>query len=296
MFKKVNTFLGVNNQGGTLSSTNIIKHNMKLKKITQKHPFHLVDTSPWPLAGSLAAFFLTFGGVMYMHSYKRGGFLLSLGFLLLLFTMYNWWRDIVREATFEGHHTSYVQVGLRIGMILFILSEVMFFFAFFWAYFHSSLAPVISLGCVWPPKGIEPISPWGIPLANTIILLSSGATVTWAHHALVAGNKKESIFGLGTTIGLALFFIALQLYEYTVGTSFTISTGIYGSVFFMITGFHGFHVIIGACCLIVCFIRLLKNHFTKQHHLGFETSAWYWHFVDVVWLFVFIFIYWWGGK
>lgn len=260
-----------------------------------QHPFHLVDPSPWPIFASLSAFALTSGGVMYMHSYTGGGYMLSLGLTMILYSMYVWWRDIVRESTYEGHHTQAVQVGLRWGMILFIVSEVMFFLAFFWAFFHSSLAPTIELGAVWPPKGIQVLNPWEIPFLNTVILLSSGASVTWAHHAILAGFRRQAIISLLVTVFLAAFFTALQVMEY-VEAPFTISDGVYGSTFFLATGFHGFHVFVGTVFLTVCLFRLMDFHFTRKHHFGFEAAAWYWHFVDVVWLFLFISIYWWGGA
>lgn len=264
-------------------------------KLINNQPYHLVDPSPWPLIASLAALMTTFGGVLYMQGYNGGRFLLTLGFLMILFVMFVWWRDIVRESTFEGQHTFMVQQGLRAGVILFIVSEVMFFLAFFWAFFHSSLSPSPFIGGVWPPMNLPVLSPWKIPLLNTVILLSSGATVTWAHHAIIYGSRKNALVGLFFTILLALVFTALQGFEY-IESPFTISDGVYGSTFFMATGFHGFHVFVGTCFLAVCLIRLFYHHFTKNHHFGFEAAAWYWHFVDVVWLFLFISIYWWGGD
>ena len=259
----------------------------------QRHTFHLVDPSPWPFVGACSAFILTNGAVMYFHSFENGGDILFLGFLLVLFTMFLWWRDVIRESTFEGHHTKAVQRGLRYGVILFIVSEVMFFFAFFWAFFHASLAPTIELGSIWPPEAIQPFNPWDIPLLNTIILLSSGVTVTWAHHAITSGYRTEAIIGLIFTVGLAIVFTFLQGYEYKEA-AFNISDGVYGSTFYMATGFHGFHVIIGTTFLAVCLVRLIRYHFTTKHHFGFEAAAWYWHFVDVVWLFLFVSIYYWG--
>ena len=219
---------------------------------------------------------------------------MATGFLTILFNMYIWWRDIIREATFEGQHTAPVQEGLRMGMLLFIASEVMFFMAFFWAFFDASIKPSPVLGGVWPPDGLETLSPWGVPLLNTVVLLSSGATVTWAHHAIVAGAKRSAIIGLVLTVGLAAFFTALQAFEY-INAPFGISDGIYGSTFFLATGFHGIHVLVGTIFLTVCLIRLTLNHFTREHHFGFEAAAWYWHFVDVVWLFLFVTVYWWGS-
>lgn len=268
---------------------------IKTAKQSQRHPFHLVDPSPWPVTAALAAFSCALGGVMYMHAYNNGGYLLLSGFSLLLFTMFSWWRDVTREATFSGHHTGAVQKGLRYGVLLFIVSEVLFFFAFFWAFFHSSLAPSIDIGSMWPPKGIIVFSPWEVPFLNTIILLLSGCSVTWAHHSIVAGYKKQATLALVITVVLAIIFTGLQGFEYSVA-NFTLSDGVYGSTFYMATGFHGFHVFIGTVFLSICLFRLLKSHLTQQHHFGFEAAAWYWHFVDVVWLFLFISIYWWGGA
>jgi cytochrome c oxidase subunit 3 len=260
----------------------------------QAHGYHLVDPSPWPFVGAISCLFITTGAVMYMHSYQGGDLLLLLGILMVITTMIVWWRDIIRESTFEGHHTYIVQQGLRYGMILFIVSEILFFVAFFWAFFHSSLAPSVELGAIWPPKGIEVLNQWEVPLLNTVILLSSGATVTWAHHSIVSGERFGAILGLLLTVILALIFTALQGMEY-YEAPFTIADGVYGSTFFIATGFHGLHVIIGTIFLSICLIRLIKYHFTNHHHFGFEAAAWYFHFVDVVWLFLFVSIYWWGA-
>lgn len=263
------------------------------KNIQTKHHWHLVDPSPWPLMASIAAFSVTTGGVLYMHNYLLGFTLFKIGFFLLLFVMYVWWRDVVREATLEEQHNFAVQRGLRLGMILFIVSEVMFFFAFFWAFFHSSLSPVFNIGGVWPPEAVAAVSASGIPLTNTVFLLSSGATVTWAHHAIRARSKFHTLLGLFFTIFLAVIFTLLQGYEY-FNAPFSISDSVFGSCFYMTTGFHGFHVFIGTCCLLVSLIRVVLNHFTSTHHFGFESAIWYWHFVDVVWLFLFVMVYWWG--
>jgi cytochrome c oxidase subunit III len=257
-----------------------------------KHPYHLVDPSPWPIIGALCAGAMFGGAVLYMHSVAPGTWIMIAGFLGVLATMAVWWRDVIREAEHEGHHTPVVQIGMRYGMALFIASEVMFFAAFFWAFFSSSLFPV---GGVWPPKGIHPFNPWEIPFLNTLILLCSGTTVTWAHHALLENNRKGLIQGLGLTIILGITFTSLQAYEYS-HAAFGFKEGIYPSTFFMATGFHGFHVIIGTCFLSVNFFRALAGHFKPDHHFGFEAAAWYWHFVDVVWLFLFVCIYWWGGA
>jgi cytochrome c oxidase subunit 3 len=232
---------------------------------------------------------------MFMHGFEKGGFLLSLGLITIIYSMYVWWRDVIREGTFQGHHTFAVQRGLRYGMLLFIVSEVMFFFAFFWAFFHSSLAPTVELGAVWPPKGVEVLDPWQIPFLNTVILLSSGASVTWAHHAILAGEKAQATYSLVITVALAVLFTAFQVSEY-LEAPFTIADSVYSSTFFVATGFHGFHVFVGTIFLAICLGRVLQNHFTRQHHFGFEAAAWYWHFVDVVWLFLFVTIYWWGGT
>lgn len=272
----------------------IVYMKIMFNKIKTKHIWHLVDPSPWPLMASIGAFCITTGVVLYMHNYIEGFMMLKFGLFLILFIMYIWWRDVIREATFEEQHNIAVQRGLRLGMILFIISEIMFFFAFFWAFFHSSLAPTFNIGGIWPPEAITTIKVSGIPLTNTIFLLSSGVTVTWAHHAIRIRSKKHTIIGLICTIILATLFTFLQSYEY-FNAPFTISDGIYGSCFYMTTGFHGFHVFIGTCCLIVSLMRVTFNHFTNTHHFGFESSIWYWHFVDVVWLFLFIFVYWWGG-
>lgn len=260
----------------------------------QKHSFHLVDPSPWPIIAAFSAFMLTFGGVMSMHGYTGGNLLWPTGFSMILVMMFCWWRDIIREATFEGQHTKTVETGLRLGMILFIVSEIMFFFAFFWAFFHSSFNANPAIGGIWPPMFNETLNAWEVPFLNTCLLLSSGASVTWAHNSIIKGSKNEAIWGLIVTIILAIIFTALQGFEYFTAP-FNISDSVYGSCFYMATGFHGFHVIVGTIFLTVCLFRLYLNHFTREHHFGFEAAAWYWHFVDVVWLFLFISIYWWGS-
>jgi len=264
-----------------------------MKIYNQQHSYHMVTLSPWPLVAALGAFITTFGGVMYMHGFNRGGLTLCVGLLILVLSMLVWWRDVIRESTFEGMHSPLVELGLRMGMVLFITSEIMFFFAFFWAYFHSSLGPVVEIGSLWPPKGIVTFNPLGIPLLNTYILLLSGVTITYTHHYLINGSLKAE-FGFIVTLYLAIFFTFLQVYEY-IEAPFSIFDAVYGSSFFMATGFHGFHVIIGTIFITICFLRFQKGHFSKQHHFGFEAAAWYWHFVDVVWLFLFISIYCWGG-
>lgn len=258
------------------------------------HPWHLVDPSPWPYVGSFGALGMTVGGVMYFHSYMYGDLLLISSMLVVIGTMIVWWRDVIREGTYQGHHTYVVQRGLKWGMLLFILSEVMFFFSFFWAFFHSSLSPCIELGAQWPPIGISAINAFDVPLLNTAILLSSGATATWSHHAIISGERFHTILGLFITIVLGVIFTGLQAMEY-YESSFSIADSVYGSTFFVATGFHGLHVLIGTSFLIVCFFRILNHHFTKHHHNGYEAALWYWHFVDFVWIFLFVTIYWWGA-
>nr|YP_010181247.1 cytochrome c oxidase subunit III [Chiridota heheva]QVD42797.1 cytochrome c oxidase subunit III [Chiridota heheva] len=260
--------------------------------MTHQHPFHIVDPSPWPLAGACSAFVLTTGLVMWFH--ENNVFLLILGFLIFCLTCYCWWRDVIREGTFMGAHTLAVTSGLRCGMVLFIVSEIMFFFSFFWAFFHSALAPTPQIGCCWPPVGVETIDPFAIPLLNTAILLGSGVTVTWAHRTILEGNRRDSLISLTITVLLGLFFTGLQGWEY-IEAPFTIADSVYGSTFFVATGFHGMHVIIGTIFLFVCLVRLYLSHFSTGHHFGFEAASWYWHFVDVVWIFLYLFIYWWGS-
>nr|YP_009995511.1 cytochrome c oxidase subunit III [Ochthebius viridis]QNP09966.1 cytochrome c oxidase subunit 3 [Ochthebius viridis] len=258
----------------------------------KNHPFHLVDVSPWPLTGALGAMITMIGLIKWFHFYNNNLFLL--GTLITMLIMFQWWRDVCREGTFQGLHTYNVTMGLRWGMILFITSEIFFFLSFFWGFFHSSLAPSIEIGMMWPPKGIMTFNPIQIPLLNTLILLTSGLTVTWAHHSLMENNFLQAKQGLLLTVILGIYFTMLQAYEY-IEASFTISDAVYGSSFFMATGFHGIHVIIGTTFLMICYFRHLNNHFSSIHHFGFEAAAWYWHFVDVVWLFLYISMYWWGS-
>ena len=258
-----------------------------------KHPYHLVEPSPWPLVGSLSVLVMAIGAVGWMHDWTHFEYVFFAGLAGLLFTMYRWWSDVVRESL-SGYHTPVVQLGLRYGMILFIASEVMFFVSWFWAYFNAALFPPESIGGVWPPKGIQTFDPWHIPFINTLILLLSGTTVTYAHHSLLEGNRKGLVQGLLLTVLLGASFTGLQAYEY-IHAPFSLGSGIYGSTFFLATGFHGFHVIIGTIFLAVCLIRAIKGHFTPEKHFGLEAAAWYWHFVDVVWLFLFFCIYVWGA-
>ena len=273
----------------------------------QPHPYHLVKPSIWPLVGSLAAGLMTFGLVLFMHEAKVGDvnvswYVAALGLLGVLVTMFYWWKDVIFEAVVEKAHSPIAQIGLRYGMALFIASEVMFFVAFFWAFFDASLYAgeaaqylrVEHTQGIWPPPQIETFNPFDLPLLMTLILLLSGCTVTWAHYEVVHGNNKDFSKALGLTVLLGVIFLCLQVYEYT-HAHFGFSEGIYSSTFFMATGFHGFHVFVGTVFLFVCWRRAQKGHFTPERHFGFEAAAWYWHFVDVVWLFLFIAIYWWGG-
>jgi len=261
----------------------------------KNHDYHILPPDPWPLIGSFSALILMSGAVLWLHDFRGGPEIFGLGFALVLFTMYRWWRNVIREAH-AGDHTPIVQLHLRYGMILFIASEVMFFLAWFWAYFDAALFPkaVEAVGGVWPPKGQEVLDPFHFPLLNTLILLCSGTTVTWAHHSLIHGDRDGLKKGLWCTILLGLTFTCIQAYEY-MHAPFAFAGSIYGSTFFMATGFHGLHVIIGTIFLIVCLIRSYQGDFTPRQHFGFEAAAWYWHFVDVVWLFLFISIYVWGG-
>jgi cytochrome c oxidase subunit 3 len=264
------------------------------------HDYHLVNPSPWPFVGSVAAFIMAVGAVLWFHDILPV-WLMLLGFAGVLYTMYAWWSDVIKEAR-SGDHTPVVQISHRYGMILFIASEVMFFVAWFWAYFEGffnfdaadHVARLAAGGAHWPPTGVELFDPFHLPLFNTLLLLTSGTTVTWAHHALLHNDRQGLKWGLVLTIVLGALFSFVQVLEYTQA-GFSFSGNLYGATFFMATGFHGFHVLIGTIFLIVCLVRANLGHFTPQQHLGFEFAAWYWHFVDVVWLFLFASIYVWGS-
>nr|YP_010266085.1 cytochrome c oxidase subunit III [Messor structor]UHY95046.1 cytochrome c oxidase subunit III [Messor structor] len=257
----------------------------------QNHPFHLVSVSPWPIIISVSLFNNFLSMISWFHDYNYLMMMMTLPSTFIC--MYLWWRDVTRESTYQGWHTNKVFSGMRLGMILFIISEILFFFSFFWAYFHSSLAPNMEIGQLWPPLGIKPFNPFDIPLMNTIILISSGLTVTWSHHSMLNMNLYESKKSLLITIMLGIYFTLLQIIEY-IEAPFTIADSIYGSSFFIATGFHGLHVIIGTLFLSFTLLRMNIQHFSSKHHFGFEAAAWYWHFVDVVWLFLYISIYWWS--
>jgi len=256
------------------------------------HPYHIVDESPWPIYSSAAGRFLTIGLLVWFHC--NSYLIIVSAIMLLLLIVSQWWRDVRRERSVQGLHTAIVEINIHSGIILFITSEVLFFLRFFWAYFHARLAPNVELGGVWPPPGVIPFDPFGVPLLNTIILVSSGVSVTWAHHALIEGNYKQTVQGLGLTVLLGLYFTFLQGLEY-YEARFSFADRIFGSTFFIATGFHGLHVIVGTLFLLVCFYRHLVGEFSKNHHFGLEAAAWYWHFVDVVWLFLYLAVYWWGG-
>lgn len=264
----------------------------------KQHLFHLVDPSPWPILTSFALLLLATGGVMSMHEYKFGNYVLIAGVFSVIFCLYSWWRDIIKEGIIDKAHTTPVRNGLRIGMALFIISELMFFAVFFGSFFKASLFPVGILDGVWvikeglwPPTNIQTFDPFDIPFINTLILLLSGTTVTWAHYAIEENNQQDCITALGLTVILGIFFSCMQAYEYH-HASFKLNDGIYAANFYLATGFHGVHVIIGTIFLSVCYFRAKKGDFSKgQGHLGFEFAAWYWHFVDVIWLFLFTFVY-----
>ena len=266
------------------------KNNFLWKSRMWKHPYHLVDPRPWPLTGALGVLFMVSGLAGTMNGFDRS--LFPFGLALILITRSQWWRDVRREGTYQGKHSIPVERGLRIGMVLFILSEVCFFASFFWAFFHSSLHPSTSIDR-WPPAGVKPINPYQVPLLNTTILLSSGVTITWTHQAITQANWWESYTGFVATITLGIVFTILQVMEY-VFSPFSMSDSVYGRTFFVATGFHGLHVIIGTIFIVVIWWRHRAGHFRERRHFGFEASAWYWHFVDVVWLFLYICLYWWG--
>jgi len=277
------------------------------------HDYHILDPSPWPLVGSVGALVMAVGAIALMR-WNNGDVLMvagtdiggwgifAAGFAIVLATMALWWADTIKESL-QGDHTPVVKLHLRYGMILFIASEVMFFVAWFWAYFDVALFPnelafplrVEETGGMWPPASIETFDPWHLPLFNTMILLLSGTTVTWAHHALLENDKEGLRLGLLCTVALGALFSVVQVYEYT-HAAFSFDGNVYGATFFMATGFHGFHVLVGTIFLAVCLARALKGHFTPERHFGFEAAAWYWHFVDVVWLFLFLAIYVWGAS
>ena len=263
---------------------------------TKEHDYHILAPSIWPFLGALSGFTMLGGAVLWFHHITP--WVCVLGAAGVIYTMINWWTDVVREAQ-TGDHTPVVRIGLRMGFILFIMSEVMFFSAWFWNFFGHALYPIDGTWAIpwvggWPPKGVVTFNPWDLPLINTLVLLLSGVTVTWAHHSLIEDDRKGLITGLTATVCLGALFTTFQAYEY-IHAPFLFAGNIYGASFFMATGFHGLHVIIGTIFLAVCLLRATKGHFTPDHHIGFEMAAWYWHFVDVVWLFLFSGVYIWGS-
>lgn len=266
----------------------------KNSKFYEQHPFHLVNPSPWPIFTSLSLYCLASSFVVYFHYYNWGYFFLIESLIFVSFILFRWFEDIIVEATYEGHHTFKVQQNVLSGMLLFITSEIMFFFAFFWAFFHFSLSPAVFIGMTWPPKLMQVLDAMALPLLNTVILLSSGVVVTWAHRAIVDDAREQTTQGIFFTVAYGILFTALQKFEYD-NAHFSIDDCVYGSTFYLTTGFHGLHVLIGTLFLLVCLIRHLDYHFFKKHHVGFICAIWYWHFVDVVWIFLFLCVYIWGS-
>lgn len=254
------------------------------------HPFHIVEKRPWPFTRCITSIIITISAILTLH--YSFSYIIILALAILILTLFQWWRDVSREASLQGNHTSYVVWGLKFGIILFIISEIFFFLSFFWAFFHRRLSPNIEIGSIWPPKNISPFNPFEIPLLNTTILISSGISISWSHHRIINNNFKEAFNSLIITIILGVTFTFLQSWEY-IEAQFSIRDRIFGSTFFITTGFHGIHVIIGTSFLIISILRINKNLISSSHHFGFEAAAWYWHFVDVVWLFLYTFIYWW---
>jgi len=258
--------------------------------IKQHHPFHIVQISPWPLLTAFSTLAILTGVVNIIITKNTS--LLFFRNVILILSCSQWWRDVSREGSFQGFHSTLVMLGLRWGIILFITSEILFFASFFWAFFHRSLSPNIDLGTQWPPLGLQAINPYQVPLLNTVVLISSGALVTWRHHSLILKNNKTVKNTLLITILLGVYFTCLQAWEY-FEASYTLRDSSFGSRFFLATGFHGIHVLVGSLFLLFSLHRHNIRLFSLQHHLGFEAAIWYWHFVDVVWLFLYIFIYWW---
>jgi len=255
------------------------------------HPFHLVQKSPWPLFTALGMFSAT---INLLRIVWWGGAALQERCLLLLtlfLLAFLWWRDVLREAGYEGQHNLEICQILKMRVALFISSEVLFFVSFFWSFFHTSLNPSLELG-EWPPLLISPLDHILLPFLNTLVLLRSGFTLTVSHHALICTDQNVATLALGATIVLGLFFSVLQYSEY-YSAPFILHYSGFASIFFISTGFHGLHVLLGTIFLVIT-LSLLKSY-SSSHHLSFEMAAWYWHFVDLVWLFLFSCVYWWGG-
>nr|UZT67607.1 cytochrome c oxidase subunit 3 [Parnips nigripes] len=260
-------------------------------KMFFNHPYHLVTLSPWPMLTSFSMF-ITMIGSIFMFNYSMF-YLLFWGIFMISLSSFQWWRDVIRESTFQGMHTKKVLQGLKMGMFLFILSEWLFFVSFFWSYFHSALSPNVEIGSMWPPKNIIQFNPFQIPLLNTIILLSSGASITWSHYSILNNNKDKTLISLFLTIMLGMIFSIIQMFEY-IESYFCLNDSVYGSLFYLTTGFHGLHVIIGTLFLLINLFRIMYNHLSAWHHFSFEAASWYWHFVDVIWIIVYSVIYWWN--
>nr|YP_009353827.1 cytochrome c oxidase subunit III [Bryopa lata]AQZ26111.1 cytochrome c oxidase subunit III [Bryopa lata] len=261
-------------------------------KKSRGHGFHMVDPSPWPVLTSIFVLGIAVGLVEWLSG--SGLMTLGVSVLGLLVVASFWWRDVIRESVFQGRHTSLVKRGLKVGFVLFLVSEGSFFFSLFWAFFHSALAPTAYIGNHWPPTGVEPINPWKVPLLNTVVLVGSGVTLTWSHHSLRAGNLTKAVVGLVVTISMGVYFSWLQYNEYLMA-SFTIADSVFGSTFYMLTGFHGLHVVVGTAFLVVCLYRMVSLHFATSGSVGFKCAIWYWHFVDGVWVLVYLSVYVWGS-
>lgn len=264
------------------------------RKNFQNFPSHLVTKSPWPILVSFSLLNLTIGTVCSMHGISNGGFITKLGITITIGGIILWLRDVITEGVYLGDHTKLVQKGMNLGIILFIISEAFVFLSVFWAYFHSSLSPAIEIGGYWPPVGISALDALGVPLVNTILLLSSGATITYAHHSLLAKNRIGTVNGFIWTLILSILFTVLQVFEYSEA-AFTFAHGIFGTCFYSSTGLHGIHVIVGTLFILIAFLRTIFYHFTSSHHVGLSLSLLYWHFVDIIWLFLYIAVYFWGG-
>nr|ACY09465.1 cytochrome c oxidase subunit III [Meteorus pulchricornis] len=252
-------------------------------------PFHLVSVSPWPVLMSFSVMSMMINLLMMLN--ESNFIMVLLNFLLMLLLMFQWWRDVIREGAYQGSHLICITAGLQCGMVMFILSEVMFFFSFFWGFFHLILSPSVEMGNQCPPMMGEAFNPYNIPLLNTVILLSSGVTITLCHHAFLSNKFKVSLLMIIMTLSLGVIFTSFQFFEYKE-SGFTISDSMYGSIFFLSTGFHGLHVLIGSIFIYINTVRMKNKEISSFHHFGFEACLWYWHFVDVVWLFLYIFVYW----
>jgi cytochrome c oxidase subunit 3 len=282
----------------------------------QADKYYLPQPSIWPIVGSFALFLMAVGGTMTMREIEPGGWILIAGLLVMCYMMFKWFGEVIQDSE-AGRFNKQVDMSYRWSMSWFIFSEVMFFAAFFGALFYTRVLSVPWLGssdtmeqlwpafqATWPTAGpgltadgfkFTPMAAWGIPAINTLLLLTSGVTLTWAHWGLKKDNRNQLIWGLILTVALGIVFLALQVYEYRHAyheMGLTLGAGVYGATFFMLTGFHGFHVFVGMTMLTIMLIRSIKGHFTHDHHFAFEAASWYWHFVDVVWVGLFVVVYW----